>query len=597
VNGQSLVLATSMILFLLRGNATAQDVFQKWPRPSEVAVSTGRNQVIIPPGRGGVSYFPDEVICVLKNDPLTFTMVCGDTTYLWSGTSFATAVPIRKVLSPGKAGSPDNNYAGIGGIFHDQKRKRYISFYHAEDKEGIGKVQVNGVQGFYGTVCVGEISETGNIFKKRGPCITADKRKLPRGWETEGGPPEAWTAQGLGEPSVCIDAAGKYLLCYYAEWSNRLKRGVQICVARSPIDKVGLPGSWTKYYRGRFSEPGLGGHDTPVISAGMKADTYTPHVQFIKQWNRYVMVFGMGVQSEIHSRPLKAIQGGLYVATSKDGVIWTKPAQAERVFAFVINTQECKIHPTLVVSRVSDNTLTGQLLYGYTPKWPGTPHHLGGCTITISLNSGRTTTATTTSPRTKPLSLDSLRRMAKSVKVNRNGAPIAVDLSDVSLTEEQLSQVATLSTLRRLTLPKTKLTDEGLQKLTPLTNLTGLGMWQTRITSDGLRHVGRFTNLSYLSVEGNRRITDDGLKHLSKLRKLSWIGLSYTGVTDGGMQHLAKLPSLSRLELANTKLTDRGLNELMRIKSLKILNVTGTKVSPAGVAKFKRAMPNCKVTR
>ena len=207
------------------------------------------------------------------------------------------------------------------------------------------------------------------------------------------------------------------------------------------------------------------------------------------------------------------------------------------------------------------------------------------------------TTAKTTSTRTKPLSLDSLRRMAKSVKVNRSGAPIAVDLSDVSLTEEQLSQIATLSTLRRLTLPKTKLTDEGLQKLTPITNLTGLGMWQTRITSDGLRHVGRFTNLSYLSVEGNRRITDDGLKHLSKLRKLSWIGLSYTGVTDGGMQHLAKLPSLSRLELANTKLTDRGLNELMRIKSLKILNVTGTMVSQAGVAKLKRAIPNCKVIR
>src|SRR5690606_2870634 len=123
----------------------------------------------------------------------------------------------------------------------------------------------------------------------------------------------------------------------------------------------------------------------PVISAGHQADTYNPHVQYVKEWERYVMVFGVGVQSEIHSRPLKAVQSGLYVTTSKDGVNWAKPVQIEKVFAFVINTQECKVHPTLIVSRVSEDTLTGQLLYGYTPRWPETPHHLGSCPISVKL--------------------------------------------------------------------------------------------------------------------------------------------------------------------------------------------------------------------
>jgi hypothetical protein len=378
------------LLLLLVGQATcgqsaAQEIFSQWKLPAEVSVTAGRNHVLIPAGKHGINCFPDEVICILKENPLTFTMVSGDGTFVWQGRTFESAAPTAHVLAPGAPGSVDNHYAGIGGIFDDKARKRVIGFYHAEDKEGIGTVEVNGVQGFYGTICAAEASQNDNTFRKLGPAITADKPKLAKGWETEGGPQAAWMAQGVGEPTVCIDATGKYLLCYFVEWSNRLKRGVQICVARCPIETAGVPGSWKKYHDGTFSEPGLGGHETPVIFADLLADTYTPHVQYVKKWERYVMVFGVGVGAEIHSRPLKPEQSGLYVATSKDGVKWTKPVQIDKVFAFVINTQECKVHPTLIVTRVSGDALTGQLLYGYTPRWPDTPHHLGSCSITIKL--------------------------------------------------------------------------------------------------------------------------------------------------------------------------------------------------------------------
>ncbi len=190
--------------------AHAQEVFRDWQTPSEVTVSTGQNHEIIPHGRGGVSYFPDEVICVLREKPLTFTMVCGDSTYVWAGANVASATPVAKVLSPGEAGSPDNNYAGVGGIYHDRKGRRIIGIYHAEDKEGIGKVDVNGVQGFYGTVCAAEVAEDGNAFKKLGPAIKADKPKLPRGWETEGGPPQAWMAQGVGG-AKCVHRCRRWI--------------------------------------------------------------------------------------------------------------------------------------------------------------------------------------------------------------------------------------------------------------------------------------------------------------------------------------------------------------------------------------------------
>lgn len=363
----------------------AQEIFSDWRSSAEIAATIGRHRVLIPAGQHGLNCFPDEAICILKKQPLTFTLVAVEGTYVMQGRSFETAAPVGLVLKPGAPGSPDNHYAGVGGTFDDKAHDRVMAFYHAEDKEGIDVIEVNGVQGFYGTICAADASPKDIVFRKLGPAITADKPKLPRGWETEGGPREAWLAQGVGEPTVCVDATGEYLYCYYVEWSNRLKRGVQICVARCPIETAGVPGSWQKYHDGAFSEPGLGGHETPVISAGLKADTYNPHVQYIKEWDRYVMVFGMGVTAEIHARPLRPIQSGLYITTSQDGINWAKPMQIEKVFAFVINTQECKIHPTLVVSRVSEDTLTGQLLYGYTPKWPDVPHHLGGCPITIKL--------------------------------------------------------------------------------------------------------------------------------------------------------------------------------------------------------------------
>jgi hypothetical protein len=573
-----------LVLLACQSASFGQELFSGWSHPAEVSVTIGRNEVLIPAGRHGLNYFPDEAICILKERPLTFTVVA-DGTYVMQGQSFASAVPVAHVLKPGAAGSPDNHYAGIGGIYDDTARKRVMGFYHAEDKEGIGVVEVNGVQGFYGTICAAEASTNDTAFRKLGPAISADKPKLPRGWETEGGPRGAWLAQGVGEPSVCVDATGKYLHCYFVEWSNRLKRGVQICVARCSTDSGGIPGSWQKYYNGRFSEPGLGGHETPVVSAGHQADAYTPHVQYVKEWQRYVMVFGVGVQSEIHARPLKPIRSGLYVTTSRDGVNWAKPVQVEKVFAFVINTQECKVHPTLIVSRVKDETLTGQLLYGFTPRWPDTPHHLGGCSISVRFT-----------PQTAPatLPLESFVKMAKSSKRNSQGQVVELDLSGVKLGDAEIAALGQMTSLRRLTAPQTGLSDEHVGRLTSLANLTSLGLWQTQIGNDGLKIIGQLRNLSYLSVEGNRGVTDNGLAHLIGCERLSWLGLSYTGVSDNGMRHLAAL-SLTRLDLKGTKITNAGLQHIARIKSLRTISLANTRVTDTGVTEFQRALPNCKV--
>jgi len=371
--------------------ASANDVFANWPVQAEISIRHGVQRVVIPSGRGGLQGqgFPDMPIVVLKQRPVTFLMVCGNDTYLWSGKSLSEAMPVSRVLSPGPAGSMDNNYAGIASVCHDKQRKRLIAFYHAEDKEGIGKVAVNDVQGFYGRVCVAESPANKVQFSKLGPALTADQPKKPRGWETEGGPVQAWMSQGVGDPSVCIDADGEHLLCMYNEHSNRLKagRGVQLCVARAPLSSAGLPGSWTKFYQGAFSEPGLGGHDTPVITAAPQGETITPHLQYVSQWQRYIVVFGVGIYSEINGNPPKVAECGIYLSSSENGTEWTKPVKAKTIFNIWVNGHESMMHPFLVIDRATKSEITGQLMYRYTPRWPDDQGHLVSLPVRISMNS------------------------------------------------------------------------------------------------------------------------------------------------------------------------------------------------------------------
>lgn len=377
----------SFLVFIKPSNA--ENIFPKIQRPSEVKVSLGNQRVAIPaekiPGKG----FPDMPIVVVKERPFTFLMVCGNETYLWSGNSLSQSVPRGQVLAPGPARSLDNNYAGISSVHHDERNSKLIAFYHAEDSEGIGKIPVNGIVGFYGRICVAESSANNLKFSKLGAAITADQPKKLRAWETEGGPKEAWLAQGVGDPSVCVGADGKYLLCIYNELSNRLKagRGVQLCLARAPIGSAGKPGSWKKYYRGAFTEPGIGGHDTPIISASPFGDSTCPHLQYVKEWKRYVLIFAVHIFSEVNGRPPRVIHSGTYLSTSHDAVKWNKPIKIKSIFNIFLNNQECLMHPFLVISKATDDRITGELMYRYTPRWPDNQGYLASTPIRISLNS------------------------------------------------------------------------------------------------------------------------------------------------------------------------------------------------------------------
>lgn len=68
----------------------------------------------------------------------------------------------------------------------------------------------------------------------------------------------AGTTVGNGDHSAILGDDGYYYI-FYIDWDE-----YGHCVARSPVSSGGVPGTWTKYYNGAWSEPGIGGKCTGI---------------------------------------------------------------------------------------------------------------------------------------------------------------------------------------------------------------------------------------------------------------------------------------------------------------------------------------------
>lgn len=667
-------------------------------------VVVGQQQILMQSGQYNTFCFPDQPISILSERPLSVVMVCSEGTKLFVGRDWNSISHVEVVLKPSGGTGFDNGYAGIGGIYRDGQT--IYGVYHAEDHVGKSSKVAEARGGYAAMFSVGlAVSQDGGkTFRKEGQ-ILSSCHPYEQGKE----------CGGLGDITVCADKSRTYLLAYYADFSRGQGKGIQICLARSPITDKAMPGTWKKYYDGAFSEPGLGGKESYVLSMNdVGGDAWSPHVIYSPQLDRYLLTFACTIREETdgvsYFRPKRS---GIYIAASKDGLNWSEPTAAFVYSVLFLKGVPAVQHPTLHISGGTKSGIRGTLFYGYTPDFRQTPHHLAGRPVSISLverdeegttkaghkeakspqeglseglvpaqtasvevviqavkpdakqitvaykanvgeksitlevsqnaeitlngekadleslkpglkatveynkemkivtkivgvgpssvtsrRQGEMRTGTRSgSTQAMKTSVESLRQKAKASNVNASGEVIALDFSDVRLSDEDFSALGEIRSLRKLTLPKTGLSDSGVKHLSKLTQLSNLGMWKTNVTDEGLRHVGQLTNLSYLSLEANRRVTSDGLRHLTGLRRLSWLGLSYTGVSDEGMRDVVKLPSLTRLDLNHTAVTDRCLEEIVKIQTLKTLGLEGTKVTEAGAARLRRELPSCEVNR
>jgi hypothetical protein len=148
---------------------------------------------------------------------------------------------------------------------------------------------------------------------------------------------------------------------------------------------------------------------------------------------------------------------------------------------------------------------------------------------------------------------------------------VHVDLSETSVTNEDLVAVGRLRSLESLFLNGTGVTAVGLANLEVLKNLRILNLRDTAINDVAMVHLRAFTHLRQLDL-GGTRISDEGLVHLEPLTELE----------DG-------------LTLDRTAITNLGLEQLVHLKKLRQLHLEDTGVTPEGVAILQTALPATKI--
>jgi hypothetical protein len=328
-----------------------------------VAVELGPPETVLADGQYGLRYFPDEATVIVRTRPnCRVLLAAGIRTVMLEGGSMTRLASPRDVLLPGKAGEFDNGYAGISGACRAPSGE-LLAIYHAEDQEGMPRNK-EGIPGFYCRIALAVSRDDGATFGKRGPILTGQLAKVAGGRFD----------QGVGDLCLFAEPGGKFLYCYYTSHEPIGGRGVTICLARCAVADAMKPDAWRKWFEGGFTEPGLGGRDTPVVTGGLP-DTCAifPQVSWVPALRQFVMFYCVNAWLESG----KQGRSGIYVAYSDDGIHWTRERMQQiwKAPPIPVIGSELAWHPTLALDEPVASSLAGWLYYSYSESWGHKPPH------------------------------------------------------------------------------------------------------------------------------------------------------------------------------------------------------------------------------
>jgi hypothetical protein len=352
---------------------------------AEITVTLGPRVTLLPDRALGLRYFPDMAIAVILGPPhLRLLLTAGFASYVVEGTNLQHLSAARQVLAPGPPGSFDNGDAAISGAVSVDGTLWAI--YHAEDHEDLPPIPGN-IPGYYASVGLATSTDGGDTWRKRGQIIVSPTSKA---WTAHPG----HNARGAGLPGLAPDPGGRYLYLYYTDQSFTAGRGTQICMARADLAQgPPLPGRWRKYWAGEFSEPGLGGRESPVLSVDAldEAHAMYPHPAYSAYLGKYIMVFNVNRWKE-PVRGLPLTLSGIYFAVSDDGIQWSAPAMLVRDYSYPILGKSLSWEATIVWD--GSEGREGWLVYGHSERWGhdstrGIPHYMVGQRLKLARSDGR----------------------------------------------------------------------------------------------------------------------------------------------------------------------------------------------------------------
>lgn len=160
----------------------------------------------------------------------------------------------------------------------------------------------------------------------------------------------------------------------------------------------------------------------------------------------------------------------------------------------------------------------------------------------------------------------------------------SIDLSEGTLGDEGLVELAKFPTLKIVDLYRAHITDVGLSPFTQNSpNLETINLSRTKVTDVGISALlAACTKLKSLDLS-NTEITGEGLANLGVvLQELTTINLTYNiHLTDMGLAAFAKVcPNLKSINLEGTKITGAGLTQLSKYcQELTSINLSCSQIS------------------
>ena len=246
-------------------------------------------------------------------------------------------IPVTGVKAP-------LDYLGGGPIYRDAASGMMLLFYHAERwPKGMGSQ-------FWASYGIARSMDAGASWVDLGEFYTPEVPFVD----------DVPVGTAAGARSVPVPAAA-YLIVngfFYVYAKDRASYDTPVSfltVARAPVADVisaaqrGIVSPWMKYYRGTWTEPGLGGKASQLENGNPAVRN--SDVVFSQATGRYLMVVIGAVNAD---------NDGVYLIESSDGLVWG-PRRA------IDEGPRQKLFPT-IVGLGSDPRVVGEQFYLYYPN-------------------------------------------------------------------------------------------------------------------------------------------------------------------------------------------------------------------------------------
>lgn len=168
-----------------------------------------------------------------------------------------------------------------------------------------------------------------------------------------------------------------------------------------------------------------------------------------------------------------------------------------------------------------------------------------------------------------------------------------LELKMCDLKPEDLVELPKIPRITRVTLDDNKIgSGSGLAPLSKLNSLEFVGLNNVGLSDQGVSYLCNLRTLKSLMLE-RADLTPAGCKLLSRLPSLSWLSLAFSAkIDDQSIKELAGLRNLEILDLRGCeKVTDKSVPYFCQMKKLTRLDLTGTALTEAGIGKLQKQLP------